>query len=100
MSEEYGSDFFTVTDEEGEEYELEHLDTVEHEGNSYLAFLPADMDEDDEDYGLIIMKQVTADGESWLEIPPDDELDAVYELFMKRLFDDEDENTQEDDNIF
>jgi len=93
MSEEYGSDFFTVTDEEGEEYELEHLDTVEHEGIFYLAFLPADMDEDDEDYGLIIMKQVTADGESWLEIPPDDELNAVYELFMKRLFDDEDEDT-------
>ena len=29
MSEEYGNDFITLTDEDGNEVELEHLDTLE-----------------------------------------------------------------------
>ena len=41
MSEEYGNDFITLTDEDGNEIELEHLDTVEYNGQTYLAFLPA-----------------------------------------------------------
>ena len=28
MSEEFGPDFITVTDEDGNEFELEHLDTL------------------------------------------------------------------------
>ena len=32
MSEEYGANFITVTDEEGNEFELEHLDTIEFQG--------------------------------------------------------------------
>ena len=51
MSEEYGPDFISVTDEEGNEFELEHLGTLENNGCIYMAFVPADMDEDDEDFG-------------------------------------------------
>lgn len=40
MSEEYGANFITVTDEEGNEFELEHLDTIEFQGQTYLAFFP------------------------------------------------------------
>ena len=29
MSEEFGPDFITVTDEDGNDFELEHLDTLE-----------------------------------------------------------------------
>ena len=29
MSEEYGANFITVTDDDGNEFELEHLDTIE-----------------------------------------------------------------------
>ena len=32
MSEEYGANFITVTDEDGNEFELEHLDTLELNG--------------------------------------------------------------------
>lgn len=32
MSEEYGPDFVSVTDDEGNEFELEHLGTLEHNG--------------------------------------------------------------------
>ena len=34
MSEEFGPDFVTVTDEDGNEIELEHLDTLEVDGTT------------------------------------------------------------------
>ena len=40
MSEEYGTNFITVTDDGGSEFELEHLDTIEYNGQTYLAFFP------------------------------------------------------------
>ena len=96
MSEDFGSDFITITDDDGNQYELEHLDTLEIDGVFYLAFLPADIDEDDERYGIIIMKQETEDGESYLVVPEDEELDFVYQRFMERLFEDEDAEEAED----
>lgn len=36
MSEEYGNDFVVLTDEDGREIELEHLDTVEYNGQTYI----------------------------------------------------------------
>ena len=42
MSEEYGNDYVTLTDENGNELELEHLDTLEYNGNTYMAVIPAD----------------------------------------------------------
>ena len=47
MSEAFGSDYLTIEDEDGNEFELEVLDEFELDGQSYLAALPADMDEDD-----------------------------------------------------
>ena len=40
MSEEYGNDFVTLIDEDGNEVEFEHIDTVEYNGVTYLAFYP------------------------------------------------------------
>jgi uncharacterized protein YrzB (UPF0473 family) len=92
MSEEYGPDFITLTDEDGNEFELEHLGTLELNGTVYMSFVPADMDEDDEDFGLILLKVVEKDGEELLaDIDDEQELDAVYEKFMEELFEDEEE---------
>lgn len=92
MAEEYGPDFITLTDEEGNEFELEHLGTLEYNGVTYMSFVPADMDEDDEDFGLILLKVVEKDGEELLaDIDNEEELNAVYEQFMEVLFDDEEE---------
>ncbi len=95
MSEEYGPDFITLTDEEGNEFELEHLGTLEYNGTVYMSFVPADMDEDDEDFGMILLKVVNKDGEELLaDIDDEDELNAVYEQFMDTLFDDEEEEEE------
>ena len=92
MSEEFGNDLVTITDDEGNEYVLEHLHTLEHKGCFYMAFLPTDMDEQDDDYGLIILKVVEDNGEEILgSVDDPEELEAVYEEFAKVLFDDEEE---------
>lgn len=93
MSEEYGPDFVTVTDEEGNEFELEHLGSLEHEGHMYMAFVPADMEEDNEDYGIIILRVMEGgDGEQLLaDVDSEEELNQVYEVFMEQLFEEEDE---------
>ena len=93
MSEDYGSDFITVTDDEGNDFELEHLGTLERQGNTYMAFVPADMDEEDEDFGLILLRVMEDEnGEQLLaDIDDETELNDVYEQFMEELFDDEDE---------
>lgn len=40
MSEEFGPDFLTVTDEDGNELVLEYVDTLEHNGLTYTGILP------------------------------------------------------------
>ena len=95
MSDDYGSDFITVTDEDGNDFELEHLGTLERQGVTYMAFVPADMDEDDEDFGLILLRAIEENGEQLLaDIDDEAELNAVYEQFMEELFDDEDEDSE------
>ena len=97
MSEEYSPNFITVTDDEGNEFELEHLDTIELNGSTYLAFFPAESaDEEDspdeEELGLIIMKVVNENGEELLStLDSDEEAEAVYAAFMEELFEDEEE---------
>jgi uncharacterized protein YrzB (UPF0473 family) len=95
VSEQFGSDYITVTDDDGNEFELEHLDTIEHEGALYMAFLPADMDEDHEDYGMIILKVIEENGEEILATVDDEaEMEAVYDTFMQQLFGDEEDDAE------
>lgn len=92
MSEDFGNDFITIVDDEGNEFELELLDTIDYNGETFSAFLPTDMDEDDPDYGLILLS-VTVDenGEELFEsIDDDDKLRQVHEMFMT-VFEAEDE---------
>ena len=104
MDESFGPDFFTLTDEDGNEFELELVDTLEHQGVTYYAMFPAveedeatgeprDVDADDEEYGLVIMKGIQENGEELLStLDSDEELDQVYELFMERFFQEEEES--------
>ena len=86
----YGNDFVVLTDDEGNSFELEHLDTLEIDDETYMAFLPADMSEDDEDFGIIILKVIEEDGEEIFgSVDDEDELNRVYERFMEILFDEE-----------
>ena len=92
MSEDFGPTFITVTDEDGKEIVLEFVDALEHDGQMYQAFFPAETEgeEDDPDTGLVILKVLHEDGEDILStLDSDEELEQVYGLFMENLFDDE-----------
>ena len=94
MSDEFGPSFITLTDEDGNDIELEYVDALEHEGQTYMAFFPAVEDEESEDYGLVILKSVTENGEELLSTLDDEaELEKIYELFMEQLLADEEENS-------
>ncbi len=92
MSDLYGSDFMTIVDEDGTEYELEVLSTIEHNGCTYLAVIPAGDSGESADYQVSILKSVEEDGESILcAIEDEDELEAVHQLIMDQLYEDEEE---------
>lgn len=91
MEDQYGSDFITISDEDGTEYELEVLTTLEWNGSSYLAVIPAGAD-DDEELEVSILKSVEEDGESILcAIEDEDELQTVYQRIMDALYEEEEE---------
>ena len=75
MEDQYGSDFITIVDEDGKEYELEVLSTLE----------------------VSILKSTEEDGEPLLTaIEDEEELRAVYDLIMEELYA-EDETEEEDE---
>lgn len=92
MPEEFGSDFITIVDEDGTEYELEVLSSLEYNGEVYLAVVPAvDVDEE-ADLEISILKSVEEDGESILcAIEDDEELEAVHQLMMDALYEEEED---------
>ena len=84
MSEEYGNDFVTLIDEDGNEVEFEHIDTVEYNGVTYLAFIPAEISIE-EDAEVVIMQIVEENGEGLLEaVEEDKNADAVFHIVMER----------------
>ena len=89
MADEYGSDFITIVDEDGTEYELEVLSTLEYNGETYLAVVLAD-GEERQSLDVSILKSVDEDGEPILcAIEDDQELEAVYSLMMDSLYEDD-----------
>ena len=92
MADEYGSDFITITDEDGTEYELEVLTTVEYNGESYLAVIPAGEDDEEPSMEISILKSTEEDGEPFLcAIEDEAELQAVYDLIMDSIYEEENE---------
>ena len=91
MEDQFGSDFMTIVDEDGTEYELEVLSTLEYNGCTYLAVIPAGAE--DGDWEISILKSVDEDGESILcAIEDDAELEAVHDLMMESLYEEGDED--------
>lgn len=94
MENEYGSDFMTIVDEDGTEYELEVLSSLDYNGFTYLAVIPAGSEEG-EDLQVSILKSVEEDGEPILcAIEDEAELEAVYELIMNDLYEEDEEDEE------
>lgn len=83
----YNGNFVTLTDEEGNEKEFEHIDTLEDNDTFYMAFIPAELDLEEE-AEVVILKIVEENGEELLATVDDEEENRrLYHMFMKRLED-------------
>ncbi len=90
MDNQFGSDYMTIVDEDGQEYELEVLTSMDWNGSTYLAVIPAGSDEETESLEVSILKSVEEDGESILcAIEDDNELETVYSMIMDQLYEEE-----------
>ena len=91
MADEYGSDFMTIVDEDGTEYELEILTTLEYNGETYMAVVPASDGSGEMDLEVSILKSTEdEDGPLLSAIEDEAELQAVYDLMMDQLYEEED----------
>ncbi len=100
MSDDFGQDFITIVDEDGQEFELEVIESMDYNGKSYMSFLPADMKEDDPDFGFVLLRVVEDENgdEVFESIDDEAELQDVYERFMVLLYGDEDEDEEAGDD--
>ena len=88
----YGSDFLTIADEDGNEFELEVLSTLEYNGCTYLAVIPAAETAETMEMGVTILKSTEEDGEAILTVIEDEEeLEAVHDILMDSLYEEEEE---------
>ena len=92
MADKFGSDYITIVDEDGQEFELEVLMSMEWNGSTYQAVIPA-VDADEEvDLEVSILKNVEEDGELILcAIEDEQELETVYNLMMDALYEEEED---------
>ena len=90
MENQFGSDYMTIVDEDGQEFELEVLSSMEWNGATYLAVIPAGSDEEEESLEVSILKSVEEDGEPILcAIEDEEELETVYNMIMDQLYEQE-----------
>ena len=82
MDENMSNEYFTLTDEEGNEIEFELIGQCEYEGVTYYAMIPVGADEEGEFCEYTILKSVMEDGEEMLvSIDDDEEFDNVADYF-------------------
>jgi len=92
MSDQYGSDFITIVDEDGTEFELEVLSSIDYNGYTYLAVTLANDRDEDEELEVNILKSIEEDGEPILcAIEDEEELNTVYTIIMDQLYEEDTE---------
>ncbi len=71
-----------LTDENGEEHEFLHLDTIELEGGTYFVLMPVTEDEDEADEAIILKLGKDDEGNDiLLDIEDDEEWEKVADAW-------------------
>lgn len=83
-------DLVVLVDENGDEVEFEHLDTIEMNGSEYVVLLPVseegEEDEQAADEVVILKIDHNENGEdSFVTVEDDEELEAVFSEFQSRM---------------
>lgn len=97
----FGDNIISITDDEGNDFDLLVLDEAIYQDVRYLALSESLSPEEEENLDVIILKVIEdeATGEEILStLDSDEELEAVYQIFEDQMFaddeivgDDEDE---------
>lgn len=102
MSENQENNIIELVDENGETVQFDHLATLEHEGEYYIALMVLDEDhhqEDDE--GEVVIMKIAKDegGEECYEYVEDEDLqEAVFEKFLQLMQEQETFVEEEDED--
>lgn len=96
---EFGDNIISISDEDGNDFELLILDEADMNGTHYLALTEATNPEEEENLEVIILKVVEDEttGEEMLStVDSDDELEAIYQIFEDQMFAEDDSPEEED----
>lgn len=97
MSEERDN-IVVLIDENGEEVEFEHMDTIEMNGNEYVVLLPVDEEDNEGEADEVVILKIEhgEDGEdSFISVEDEEELNAVFEEFKTHMEDEYDFQDEE-----
>ena len=75
----------TFVGEDGEEIQLEYLDSIDYQGKEYLALLP--VEEEDNSVVFLEVEPVDEENENYLTVEDDEILEAIYAIFKENFKD-------------
>lgn len=75
-----------LTDENGEEFPFELLDTIEFEDNEYAVLMTLDCADDEEESDIVILKMESVQGceVSLVSLDNDSLFDRVFDIFVQK----------------
>ena len=97
---EYGDNIISISDEDGNDYDLCILDETYYQGVRYLALVEAKDISEEENTEIIILKEIKDEitGEDMLStMDSDEEEAAVLQQFEDQMFADDDEAFADDE---
>ena len=86
--EERDDNIVVLVDENGENVEFEHLDTIEMNGSEYVVLLPLEEGNDDGEVDEVIILKIERNDEgedTFVTVEDEDILNEVFEEFKERM---------------
>ena len=83
MNEEYEVEMVTLYDEDGNGIELELLDIIDYEGDSYAVMLPPD----DDEVVIMLLEELNDEEDAYAPVEDDETLTAIFEIFKEKYKD-------------
>ena len=81
IPEEFDSEIYTLTDEDGNDAEFELLAKLEDNGITYLAMAPLDETADEDEYVVLKVELDENGEETVVSVDDDDEFERIADLF-------------------
>ena len=97
---EYGDNIISISDEDGNDFDLMILDEADMGDSHYLALCEATNIDEEENVEIIILKTIADEetGEELLStVDSDEELEAIYQIFEERMFSEDEDYEDEDE---